>query len=62
MLSGESRQSSGSAHPAGLDLLTDVHKCRRYIGATSCSQEIRRDTCCRNGDFNTAAPDFEMTS
>ena len=32
MLSGEFRPSAGSAHLAGLDLLTDVHKCRRKIG------------------------------
>lgn len=32
MLSGEFRPTSGSAHLAGLDLLTDVHKCRRKIG------------------------------
>jgi ATP-binding cassette, subfamily A (ABC1), member 3 len=32
MLSGEFRPSSGSAYLAGLNLLTDVHKCRRKIG------------------------------
>ena len=32
MLSGEFRPSAGSAHLAGLDLLKDVHKCRRKIG------------------------------
>lgn len=32
MLSGEFRPSGGSAFLAGLDLLTDVHKCRRKIG------------------------------
>ena len=32
MLSGEFRPSSGSAFLAGLNLLTDVHKCRRKIG------------------------------
>ena len=32
MLSGEFRPTSGSAHLAGLNLLTDVHKCRRKIG------------------------------
>lgn len=32
MLSGEFRPSAGSAHLAGLDLITDVHKCRRKIG------------------------------
>ena len=32
MLSGEFRPSAGSAYLAGLDLLTDVHKCRRKIG------------------------------
>ena len=32
MLSGEFRPSAGSAFLAGLNLLTDVHKCRRKIG------------------------------
>ena len=32
MLSGEFRPTAGSAHLAGLDLLTQVHKCRRQIG------------------------------
>lgn len=32
MLSGEFRPSAGSASLAGLNLLTDVHKCRRKIG------------------------------
>ena len=32
MLSGEFRPTAGSAHLAGLDLLTEVHKCRRQIG------------------------------
>jgi ATP-binding cassette, subfamily A (ABC1), member 3 len=32
MLSGEFRPSSGSAFLAGLNLLTEVHKCRRKIG------------------------------
>ena len=32
MLSGEFRPTAGSAYLAGLDLLHDVHKCRRKIG------------------------------
>jgi ATP-binding cassette, subfamily A (ABC1), member 3 len=32
MLSGEFRPTAGSAYLAGLDLLNDVHKCRRKIG------------------------------
>ena len=32
MLSGEFKPSSGEAYLAGLNLLTDVHRCRRKIG------------------------------
>ena len=31
MLSGEFRPSAGSAHLAGLNLITDVQKCRRNL-------------------------------